>query len=184
MVGNSKRFKDFSMAPITRLSALGLSVLLAACASAPPTPTPGASFVIVRHAEKANDDPRDPSLSEAGHARAQRLAAALKNQPVRAVYATAYRRTQQTGEPTAQSHRLQVVTYDAKQPAADFAAALRREHAAGTVLVVAHSNTAPDIAAALCQCTVAPMAETEFDRRMRIDFDRDGHPSYSQSHDQ
>ncbi|WP_162253666.1 phosphoglycerate mutase family protein [Lysobacter sp. Root690] len=172
------------MAPITRLSALGLSVLLAACASAPPTPTPGASFVIVRHAEKANDDPRDPSLSEAGRARAQRLAAALKNQPMRAVYATAYRRTQQTGEPTAQSHRLQVVTYDAKQPATDFAATLRREHAAGTVLVVAHSNTAPDIAAALCQCTVAPMTETEFDRRMRIDFDRDGHPSYSQSRDQ
>lgn len=174
------------MAPITRLSALSLSVLLAACASAPPTPTPtpNSSFVIVRHAEKANDDPRDPNLSEAGRARAERLAAALKNQPVRAVYATAYRRTQQTGEPTARSHGLQLVTYDAKQPATDFAASLRREHTAGTVLVVAHSNTAPDIAAALCQCTVAPMAETEFDRRMRIDFDRDGHPRYTESRDQ
>lgn len=81
------------MAPITRLSVLSLSVLLVACASAPPTPTPNSSFVIVRHAEKANDDPRDPNLSEAGRARAERLAAALKNQPVRAVYATAYRRT-------------------------------------------------------------------------------------------
>lgn len=172
------------MAPITRLSFLSLSVLLAACASAPPTPTPNSSFVIVRHGEKANDDPRDPSLSEAGRARAERLAAALKNQPVRAVYATAYRRTQQTGEPTARSHGLQVVTYDAKQPATDFAASLRREHTADTVLVVAHSNTAPDIAAALCQCTVAPMAETEFDRRMRIDFDRDGHPRYTESRDQ
>lgn len=170
------------MAPITRLSFLSLSVLLAACASAPPTPN--SSFVIVRHAEKANDDPRDPSLSEAGRARAERLAAALKNQPVRAVYATAYRRTQQTGEPTARSHGLHVVTYDAKQPATDFAASLRREHTADTVLVVAHSNTAPDIAAALCQCTVAPMAETEFDRRMRIDFDRDGHPRYTESRDQ
>lgn len=169
------------MAPIARISVLILSVLLAACASAPPAP--GASFVIVRHAEKSSDDPRDPSLSEAGRARAQRLAAALKNQPVRAVYATAYRRTQQTGEPTARSHDLQVVTYDAKQPAGDFAAALRREHPSGTVLVVGHSNTAPDIAAALCRCSVAPMAETEFDRRMRIDFDRDGHPSYSESRD-
>jgi len=174
------------MAPIIRLSALSLSVLLAACASTSPTPTPtpGASFVIVRHAEKSSDDPRDPSLSEAGRARAQRLAAALKTQPLRAVYATAYRRTQQTGEPTAQSHRLQVVTYDAKQPAADFAATLRREHPSGTVLVVGHSNTAPDIAAALCQCSVTPMAETEYDRRMRIDFDRDGRPRYSESRDQ
>lgn len=172
------------MAPITRLSALSVTLLLAACASAPTTPTPVASFVIVRHAEKANDDPRDPNLSDIGRARAERLAAALKNQPVRAVYATAYRRTQQTGEPTAQAHGLQVVVYDARQPATDFAAALRREHASGTVLVVAHSNTAPDIAAALCQCAVAPMAETEFDRRMRIDIDRDGHPSYTESRDQ
>jgi phosphohistidine phosphatase SixA len=170
------------MTAMTRLAALALSTLLAACASAP-TP-PGASFVIVRHAEKAKDDPRDPSLSEGGRARAERLAAALKNQPVRAVYATAYRRTRQTGEPTAQTHGLQVITYDAKQPAGDFAATLRREHPVGTVLVVGHSNTAPDIAGALCQCSVAPMAETEYDRRMRIDFDRDGHPSYSESRDQ
>lgn len=170
------------MAWITRLSVLAVCMLLSACASVPQSA--GVSFVIVRHAEKSNDDPRDPSLSEIGRARAQRLADALGKESVRAVYATAYRRTQQTGEPTARTHDLQVIGYDSRQPASEFAATLRREYLTGTVLVVGHSNTAPDIAAALCQCTVAPMAETEFDRRMRVDIDRDGHATYRPSRDQ
>ena len=51
-------------------------------------------FVIVRHAEKASNDPKDPSLSEAGHARARRLTERLAVQRMTAVYATGYRRTQ------------------------------------------------------------------------------------------
>ena len=37
------------------------------------------------------------------------------------------------------------------------------------MLVVGHSNTAPAIAAALCGCAVAPMAEHAYDRLYRID---------------
>lgn len=170
------------MAPIARLSVLAVCAALSACASVPPAPA--LSFVIVRHAEKRPDDPRDPGLSEAGQARAQRLAAALDGQPLRAVYATEYRRTRQTGEPSARAHGLPVTVYDAGQPAADFAATLRRGYSSGTVLVVGHSNTAPQIAAALCQCAVAPMDETEFDRRMRVDIGRDGRASYRLSRDQ
>ena len=32
------------------------------------------TFILVRHAEKATDDPKDPNLSEAGLMRAQSLA--------------------------------------------------------------------------------------------------------------
>ena len=42
------------------------------------------------------------------------------------------------------------------------------------MLVVGHSNTAPDIAAALCGCAVAPMPETEYGRRMAVTFGPDG----------
>ncbi len=158
---------------------------LAACAGAPPQPqsqpqsqsqsqSPGTRYVIVRHAEKASDDPRDPSLSPAGRQRALRLAERLREEPLRAVYVTHYRRTAQTAEPSAQAHALVARSYDARQPAAAFAAQLRRAHSAGSVLVVGHSNTAPDIAAALCACSVAPMPETEFDRRMIVDIDAQG----------
>lgn len=164
--------------PIAVLLSLGL---LAACASAPPRTTTALEFVLVRHAEKANDDPRDPSLSADGQARAQRLADSLAGQDVFAVYATDYKRTRNTAAPTAAAHAMAVTVYDAKQPAAEFAAQLRARHPAGTVLVVGHSNTVPEIAAALCACTVAPMGESEFDRRIAIVFDAQGHARLSET---
>ena len=75
------------------LAVLLCATLVASCA--PPVreaPAPSGSplvFVLVRHAEKAAGDPKDPSLSEIGLARAQRLAVSLKDAPVAAVYATA-----------------------------------------------------------------------------------------------
>ena len=69
---------------------------------------------------------------------------------------------------------MPLITYDAKQPAAEFAAQLRQRHAGQTVLVVGHSNTVPGIAAALCQCEVREMSEAEYDRVMTVRVDGDG----------
>lgn len=154
-----------------------LAFMLGGCASTPTADLPAAqastTFVIVRHAEKA-DGGSDPTLSPAGQARAQALATRLAGQPLRAAYATAYRRTQETAQPAAQVQGVPVSTYDAGMPAAALAAQLRRDHVGGQVLVVGHSNTAPQIAAALCGCDVAPMAETEFDRLITVHADADG----------
>jgi len=157
------------------LAALLAAALLASCAAPGHTQRDanGVAFVIVRHAEKM-DAPGDPALTDAGHARADALARSLEGQPLVAVYATAYRRTQQTAAPAAARHGLDVTTYDAKQPAGEFADTLRARHRSGAVLVVGHSNTAPDIAAALCGCAVAPMPETEYGRRMVVTFGTDG----------
>ena len=76
--------------------------------------------------------------------------------------------------PTARAHGLEVVTYDAREPAETLAARLRASHATGTVLVVGHSNTVPAIAAALCGCDVPAMDETEYDRRLAVAIDADG----------
>ncbi|HJW47433.1 MAG TPA: phosphoglycerate mutase family protein [Lysobacter sp.] len=151
-----------------------LAVWLTGCAGAPDASSRGATFVVVRHAEKANDGSKDPPLAPAGQARAQALATALRDATLAAAYATAYQRTQMTALPSAQTHGLAVTTYDAQQPAAVFAAQLRRDYPTGTILVVGHSNTAPDIAAALCNCVVAPMGDDEYDRRLTIRFNGDG----------
>lgn len=161
-----------------------LCVMMAAFASVAGCATPHVAtndapqatlaFVLVRHAEKATDDPKDPSLGDAGRARAARLAASFDGVPVSAVYATGYRRTQATAQPTAEAHGLPVRTYEADMPADAFAATLRTTHASGTVLVVGHSNTVPAIASALCGCTVAPMRDDEFDRRITIRIAADG----------
>lgn len=170
-----------------RFLALSL-VFIAACASQGgsgerPAATGGTHFVLVRHAEKANDDPKDPSLSEAGMARAARLADALADTPLAAAYATAYRRTRSTAAPAAARQGIAVTTYDASRPAAEFAAALRQAHAGRTVLVVGHSNTVPALAAALCACEVAPMREDEFDRRIDIRIAADGRVSMEERSD-
>ena len=133
-----------------------------------------ATFIVIRHAEKAADDPKDPSLSDVGRMRAERLADALAAVPLRAAYATAYRRTRATAAPAADRHGIAVTTYDAARPVEAFATTLRTTHVDGTVLIVGHSNTVPAIAAALCACTVAPMREDEFDRWTEIRIAADG----------
>ena len=134
----------------------------------------GATYVIVRHAEKAGDGERDPDLSAAGHERARRLAQRLDGADLVAVYTTDYRRTRQTVQPSAAGHGVEPATYDARLPAADFAARLRDAHPRGTVLVAGHSNTVPDIVAALCACEVAPMPDTEYDRLSTVHVAADG----------
>ena len=152
-----------------------LACLLAACTSMPAEmPANDLAFVIVRHAEKATDAGDDPSLTDAGRARATALARALADAPVVAVYSTAYARTQETAAPTASAHALPVTTYDAREPADALATRLLAAHDAGTVLVVGHSNTVPAIATALCGCAVPAMEETEYDRQLIVTFDADG----------
>ena len=50
-----------------------------------------------------------------------------------------------------------------------------------SVLVVGHSNTVPGIAAALCQCTVSPMEDTEYDRWIRIQVDANGNATLQET---
>lgn len=153
------------------------AALATACSTTPVSPPASPeplTFVVVRHAEKATDDPENPALSPAGQARAQALAAQLADAPLRAAYATEYRRTQQTAQPTADAHRVPVSPYYAKGPAAESAARWRQQHAGGTVLIVGHSNTVPDLVAALCQCATTPMDDREYDRLSIIRIDAAG----------
>ncbi|TWT20725.1 histidine phosphatase family protein [Luteimonas wenzhouensis] len=169
------------MAPLRPLIPLALSALLAACAGMPATPgdATGATYIVVRHAEKEDAPGPDPALSSEGQARAERLARRLAGEPLVAVYATGYRRTRDTVAPAARRHGLAPRTYDPHQTPAAFAAALRAAHPAGTVLVAGHSNTVPAIVAALCACETGAMDESEFDRLSIVRIDRDGRPTLS-----
>src|SRR5690606_3339662 len=110
-----------------RLLILACALAVAACAAIPAL-SPGATFVVVRHAEKVDDGSRDPSLTDAGSARADALARMLRSRDVVAVYATDFRRTRNTAQPTAAVHDLSIISYDSQAPADALAARLRRAH--------------------------------------------------------
>jgi 2,3-bisphosphoglycerate-dependent phosphoglycerate mutase len=104
------------------------------------------TFILVRHAEK--EEGKDPELTAAGNARAQRLSDQLKNEQISAVYSTATNRTMNTARPTATKHQVDIKTYDAANPA-EFANQLISQHRGQTVLIVGHSNSTPMLANAL-----------------------------------
>ncbi|MBH2010889.1 MULTISPECIES: SixA phosphatase family protein [Thermomonas] len=165
-------------APIATLACM----LLASCASMPAARDAGATYLLVRHAEKDVAAGKDPPLTAIGAARAQRLAASLADQPLDAIYSSATRRTRQTAEPVARAKAQEVIAYDPTDAAA-FARRLRAEHPAGTVLVIGHSDTLPPLARALCACAVADMDEGNYGIRYRVHFDAGGHASLREFRD-
>jgi broad specificity phosphatase PhoE len=135
--------------------------------------------IVVRHAEKATDDPRDPGLSDAGQTRAQALAKALEQAGLDAAYSTQYRRTRLTAEPAAKAAGIDVQVRpidggNAATYAADLARDLRALPAGSTALVVGHSNTVPDLVEAISGQAAADMPETEYDRYTVIILEADG----------
>ena len=152
----------------TRCLLLLLAAVLGACTNAPPAAPDATNLIVVRHAEKAADPSRDPELTTAGEQRAARLAGLLAGEPLEAAYSTDFQRTRRTAQPAADAHGLDVAIYDAEQPAAEFAASLKQRHPGESVLVVGHSNTVPDIVAALCACDVAPIDESQYDNLYRV----------------
>lgn len=132
------------------------------------------SFVVVRHADRADDGTNDPPLTEAGYARAARLADLMRPRNGTAVYATPFRRTQTTAAPTAADWAVPVTTYDPTLGANALIEQIQSQHPQGTVLIVGHSDTVPAIVSSLCQCQVGPIGENEFGNLFQVDLAADG----------
>ncbi|MBY0488841.1 MAG: histidine phosphatase family protein [Gemmatimonadaceae bacterium] len=104
--------------------------------------------ILVRHGEKQPTPADDPSLSEAGVARAQALAEALSHTTPSTILVSARKRTAETAVPVAKATGVTptVIALDASHVKAVAEAVMK---AKGVVLVVGHSNTVPAIVNAL-----------------------------------
>ena len=106
---------------------------------------------LVRHAEKAvpldGSKDKDPALSEKGSVRAAALATTLSAVKLSAIFASEWRRTQDTVAPTAKAQGLSVEIMKADDTPALIAKL--KTYGGKHVLVAGHSNTVPEIAAAL-----------------------------------
>ena len=107
---------------------------------------------VVRHAEVETPADADPDLSVDGRERAARLAKMLSQaRPVRgidAIFASEYKRTQQTATPLSETAALPVNVV-ASAAWSELPRRILREHRGEYVLVVGASNTVPDLVEAL-----------------------------------
>ncbi len=124
------------------------------------------AIFVVRHGEKISEE--DERLTEAGRARAGRLAAMLKTSGVSAVYSTDTERTIGTAQPLADSLGLKIRIYAAKPVDGgfdfkSFVESLRSDVPAGIALVVGHSNSVPPLLRALGCAEDVSIANDEYD---------------------
>jgi len=126
--------------------------------------------VVVRHAETGMgmNQGRDPSLNEAGKARAAALIDVAGGADVKAVFSSQFKRTQETAAPLATHFGRPVTTMEvsganlATYPE-QVAERVLAEHRGETVVVVNHSNTVPRIVEALGGASVPEIAEDVYD---------------------
>ena len=131
---------------------------------------------LVRHAEKdiSNPSDQDPGLTAEGVARAEALRTKLEGQKIDALYATKYKRTQNTLKPMADARNLQIQVYEAH----DFnglGKTLKAQHAGRTVVVAGHSNTVlPLIEALGAKRPVPDISDSQYDYLFKVAVAPDG----------
>jgi broad specificity phosphatase PhoE len=140
---------------------LTFTLLLAAQAVAQTT------IFIVRHAERADVQAgaapsmaADPDLSDAGRARAEALAMMLKDAAITLIFATEFKRTQQTAAPVGKAIKQMVRTLSATNTTG---LVNQLKAAKGNVLVVGHSNSIPDILKGLGVTASVTIGDEEYD---------------------
>lgn len=146
-------------------AAFGLFLAASLLASCAPPDQPAALdpvvVFLVRHAERAEDGTSDPPISEAGEQRSRLLAGMLADAGLTHIHTTDYIRTRSTGAPTAEATGLEMALYDPS----DLEGFARRLRATpGRHLVLGHSDTTPDLVAALGGDPGTPIDEMEYDR--------------------
>jgi broad specificity phosphatase PhoE len=143
---------------------------LAATDQPPPQAGPVTTVILVRHGERSPGD-GDVPLSDRGRERAAALARLLVDANIRSIITSDMIRTQQTAAPVAKQAKIEPEII----PADKLDAVVERIRAmkGGTVLVVHHSNTVPQLVEKLGAKT-PPIRDDEFDRLIVLTLPANG----------
>jgi len=129
-----------------------------------------ATLFVLRHAEDF-DEGRDPVLTDAGEARAARLASSLADARVEFILSSDYHRTRDTVAPLAAALGMEVEIYDPRDLPALVEDLAGRD---GRGVIVGHSNTTPALVELLGGDPGESIDEMEFDRLYIVDTDGAG----------
>ena len=135
---------------------------------------PVLTVILIRHAEKVID-PNNPDvdLSPAGQARAQEIVRMFGEAGINAIYATQYKRTQQTVKPLSDKLGVPVTIVNSRNTS-DLVAQIRGQHSGQIVFVAGHNNTVPEIITALGGSQYPIIPETEYDNLFVVTVYRTG----------
>lgn len=135
---------------------------------------PVTTVILVRHAEK-NLEPnnQDPDLSPDGFARAQEIARVFGGAGVNAIYATQYKRTQETVKPLSDQTGLPVTVLEASKPD-QLVQQIQTTGRGQTIFVAGHNNTVPAIVSTLSGETYPVIPESEYDNLFIVTIYRFG----------
>ena len=135
---------------------------------------PVTTVILIRHAEKVID-PNNPDvdLSPAGQERAQELVRMFADSGINAIYATQYKRTQETVKPLADRLGLPVTMVNSTATG-ELVRQIHSDHRGQTILVSGHNNTVPEIIAALGGPQLPVIPETQFDNLYIVTVYRTG----------
>jgi len=143
---------------------LGALALLAACATTSAPPPAGPNVYVVRHLHTPAGE-RDPDLLPEGRRVALLLANWFGDDRPAAIYVSDYKRTRQTAAPLAARLGLTPIVYDP----GDTPGLIARVRAGPRpALIVGHSNTVPDIVAALGGERPGPLVHEDFGDIWRV----------------
>lgn len=136
----------------------GLALLvLAACAYTVPVQD-ASTFYVMRHLHTP-EGVTDPDLTPEGQRAAQQLASWFGDRPPATIFVSSTRRAKQTAAPLAAKLGITPRNYDPGNSALLVSEALKEPP---PVLIVGHSNTVPDIVAALGGERPAPLVHEDF----------------------
>ena len=151
---------------IIRLPLLAALAALAACATTA-APPPAPAVFVMRHLNTPAGE-RDPDLLPEGRRIAELVPTWFGPVRPRAIYVSDFRRTRQTAAPLAARLGLEPIVYDP----ADTPRLIARVRAGPLpALIVGHSNTVPDIVAALGGTRPAPLVHENFGDIWRVEAD-------------
>jgi len=134
---------------------------------------PLTTVILVRHAEKKIEPTNpDPDLTPAGESRAQELARVFGNAGITKIFATQFKRTQQTAKPLSDRSAVPITVLDAQQTSEVVKQILSNR--GGTIFVAGHNNTVPAIVSEFTGENVPVIPESEYDNMFIVTIYRFG----------
>jgi broad specificity phosphatase PhoE len=124
---------------------------------------PVTTVILVRHAEKKIEPSNpDPDLTPEGVERAHEIARVLADAGVNAIYATQYKRTQQTVKPLSDRTGVPVTLLDSKETD-QLLRRIQTTDRGQTVFIAGHNNTVPAMVSELSGEKYPTIPESEYD---------------------